>query len=318
MFLALGLRRFTKGGYERAEKRFVPSDVNVDMKGKHVMITGGNQGLGYAAAKELAKRGCTLFLVCRNASRGQEAVDKIRAESGNYQVFLKVCDVSSISDIQKLAADYQSSGKPLHVLINNAGVMVPADSKSVEGFETNFATNTLGYYAVSRAFEPILRKSTPARVIYVASGGALTEPLEVEDLEGTKIAGQKKFPETQYARDKRRQIALAEALAKEWASSGISVYSMHPGWAATEGVKTSMPEFYSSLQNRLRTIEQGADTVVWLSVREDTTTLENGGFYLDRAVQSKHLPFALTSYSDEEVSRLMKKLDSLISPYISK
>lgn len=314
MFLGIGMRRFTQGGYERACKDFSESDLSVDMKGKHVMITGANQGLGYATARQLAKKGCTLFMVCRNAEKGRSAVEEVKAESGNPNIELLVCDMSSLSDIRKLASDFTASGKPLHVLINNAGVMVPP-SKSSEGYEMNFATNTLGYYALTRALEPVLKKSVPARVIFVASGGALTEPLVVEDLEGTKMISKKNFPESQYARDKRRQVALCEGLAREWAGSGLSIYSMHPGWCETEGVKTSMPDFYDRFRASLRTIDQGADTTVWLAVK-DEKALKSGEFYLDRAIQSKHLPLAGTGYSDSDVTALMAKLDEMVKPAV--
>ena len=316
MFLGIGLRRFTKGGYERAERNFKEDDLNVDMKGKVVMVTGGNQGIGYSAAKALAKKGCTLYIVCRNETRGQQAVKSIRTETGNSDVHLCTCDMSSLADIKKLAAEFNKTGRPLHVLINNAGVMVNL-AKSADGFEMNFATNTLGYYALTRALEPILKKSSPSRVIFVASGGALTEPLEVEDLEGLAIQSQAKFQETQYARDKRRQVAIAEGLAREWQGSNVGIYSMHPGWAETEGVKSSMPDFYNSFQARLRTPDQAADTIVWLAA-VDSSKLTPGEFYLDRAPQSKHLPLSRTSYPESAVTTLMKKLDVLIQSVIPK
>ena len=305
MFLAIGM--FTKSGFERAAKDFSDADMSVDMKGKHVMITGANQGLGFAAARQLAAKGCFLYMVCRNAERGRSAVEAVVAESGNAHVELIVCDMSSLTDIRKLASDYSSTGKPLDVLINNAGVMVPLSYQS-DGLETNFATNTLGYYALTRALEPVLKKSAPARVIFVSSGGALTEPLVVDDLEGVKISKTKSFPESQYARDKRRQVALCEGFASEWEGTGLSIYAMHPGWSETEGVKSSMPDFYSTFKTSLRTIDQGADTIVWLAVR-DEKFLQSGEFYLDRSLQSKHLPFAGTGYSKSDVADLMLKLD---------
>ena len=310
VFLGLGMRKFTKGGYNRASRNF-PSEHNETEPSKTtVMITGGNQGIGFAAASALAKKGCHVYIVCRNEARGVEAVDAIKNSSGNPNVHLLVGDVSSLGDIRRLASQFRSTGKPLNVLINNAGVMVDP-SLSKDGYELNFATNTLGSYAMARAFEPILKASAAAKVIFVASGGALTEPLEVNDLQGDHVKKNKSFGQTQYARDKRRQIAIVEHLSKEW--SDIGVYSMHPGWVDTQGVQSSMPDFYSTFHSSLRSLEEGADTIVWLATR-DKDRLEAGAFYLDREVQSKHLPLGGTGYTEAEVATLMQKLNVMIQP----
>ena len=312
MFVALGMRKFTKNAYERATRDFEAAPGSSNLAGKTVMITGANQGIGLAAAHALAKRGCTLYLVCRNSLRGDAAVSEVRKVSGNPNVHLIVCDVSCISDIHKLVGNYMTSGRDLHVLINNAGVMLKPPMKSVDGYEINFATNTLGSYALTRGLEPVLRKSAPAKVIFVSSGGALLEGLEINDLEGKEIAESSRFEETQYSRDKRRQIAMAEGFSREWSDNKVYAYSMHPGWAETESVKTSIPDFYNRFKDKLRTPEQGADTIAWLAETDDAK-LEPGGYYLDRFPQSKHLPLSRTSYSQEDVKSLMLKLDMLVS-----
>lgn len=307
MFLAIGTRKFTKGGFERSSASFNVEDDNVDLSGKFVVITGANQGLGYAASREFARKKCNLVMVCRDRVRGQEALNNISKESGNPNIRLMICDTSSLKSINDFAAEYTASGDPLDVLVNNAGVMKPFE-KSVDGYELNFATNTLGYYALTKAVEPALKKSSSARVIFVSSGGALTEPLIVDDLEGESIQSKSNFPESQYARDKRRQLAICEGLARGWADTNISIYAMHPGWCDTSGVRTSMPDFYSRFKNSLRTIEQGANTIVWLGL-VDKARLVSGEFYLDRSVQSKHLPLGGTGYSESDVTKLMAKLE---------
>ena len=311
MFLAVGMRKFTQSGYRRASAGFEKEDLNKNMKGKVAMVTGGNQGIGYAASLSLAKLGFTVHVVCRNAERGKDAVEKLKSESGNPNIQLSVCDVSSLSDIKRLAAEYVTSGQPLHVLVNNAGVMVDW-AQSADGFEINFATNTLGSYAMARAFEQVLKRSSPSRVIFVASGGALTESLVVDDMEGNLLKRDKNFGQVQYARDKRRQLVITEQLAKEWADSGVDVYAMHPGWVDTHGVQSSMPDFRARFQSSLRTLDEGADTIVWLSV-QTREKLESGGFYLDRSPQSKHLLLSGTSYSEKDARDLMEKLDAMVS-----
>jgi dehydrogenase/reductase SDR family member 12 len=176
---------------------------------------------------------------------------------------------------------------------------------SVDGYELNFATNTLGTFALTHQLQPcLLRSGGGARVVTVTSGGAYTAPLEVDDLQMEKSA----YNGTeQYARDKRRQIAMMERFAEQLAPTQIACYLMHPGWVDTEGVRTSMPDFYKSFASRLRTVEQGADTVLWLALM-DANRLQTGALYLDRCVQHKHMFMARTEYSKADVDALWEKL----------
>jgi dehydrogenase/reductase SDR family member 12 len=292
------------------------------LEGKTAIVTGANQGLGYQTSLELASKGATLFMVCRNPERGAAAVEAIIKQTNNNNVHLKICDVSSLSSIQSLADDLKASKTPIHILVNNAGVMVHDKVISGDGMEVNFATNTLGPLALTRALEDLLvlgsmssannNSNNGSRVIFVSSGGMLTENLVIDDLQCDKMS---KFDGLiQYARDKRRQVAITEALAAEYRQSGknISVYAMHPGWTETDGVKTSIPGFYSTFKNKLRNLQQGADTIVWLCL-EDAEKLKPGELYLDRQVQSKHLSLAWGSrYSDHDRTKLMEKLDAMI------
>ena len=310
-FLYIGLKNFSRSGYERAARSFDPKATECDLHGVSVMVTGANQGIGLQVSLELAKRGATLYMVCRNEVRGAQAVSSIMEKTGNANVHLKICDISSLDAVKSLGDEFKQSQLPIHVLVNNAGLMVHGGERSKDGIEMNFATNTLGTYYLTRVMEPVLRKSAPARVIFVSSGGALTEDLEINDLEGKRIQASKDFGTKQYARDKRRQLAIVERLALEWSDCGIGVYAMHPGWTETEGVKTSIPGFYSAMKNRLRSLEQGADTIVWLSVRP-MSELKSGEFYLDRSPQSKHLPLSGTRYSPDLTAQLIKKVDAVV------
>lgn len=181
-------------------------DANDALVGRTVMVTGTSKGgIGYQIALEVARRGASVVCVCRDAERGQSAVESIRDSSKNEKVTLKVCDLSDLSSIQRLASEYQrESAPPIHVLVCNAGLMMHDNKKSVNGFEMNMAVNTLGTYTLIKSMVPALKRAgAGARVIVVSSGGALTEHLEVEDLEMKNV----RFDGTvQYARDKRRQV----------------------------------------------------------------------------------------------------------------
>eukprot|EP00898_Chlorokybus_atmophyticus_P003864 jgi/Chlat1/4479/Chrsp29S04572 len=310
------------------------------MSGKRVMVTGANSGIGLEASKACAMRcvcahhhhhhhhqhntnkilslqvpwcwslmwltwKATVYLVCRSKERGEQAQAEIKAATNNPNVHLKASttptnDNTNNEAMRQLAADFSASGEPLHVLVQNAGVM----------FEVNFATNVLGPFVLTELLLPVLERSAPSRVIFVASGGMLTETLETEDLQmatARSFDGQK-----QYAINKRQQVALVERWAELQSGhkdgGGVGFYSVHPGWADTAAVRTFMPGFYERLKSKLRTAEEGADGVVWLACLADSAKLQPGGFYLDRQPQSKHLTLGGTHYGRKEVDRLWGRL----------
>lgn len=323
-FLYTGLKKFTKQGFERAINDSSPAqvalmDAPATLASRVCLVTGANQGLGLEIATQLAKRQGTVYLCCRNPERGKEAVVKVKQASKNEDVHLVICDVSSLKDVNRFVNDWTKSKRPLHVLVHNAGVLIHHEDmsnkkKSVDGYEINFATNTLGVYALTKGLEPVLKLSgTPSsksRVIIVSSGGAYTSGLEVDDLQGNSLS---KDGSAYYARDKRRQIALAEYFDEHWHEAGdnVTAVSMHPGWADTEGVRTSIPGFWKTFKDKLRSPSEGADTVVFLSIVPQDE-LVGGAFYLDRHVQKKHLPLAWTQYPKSKATKLVERLDDFL------
>jgi len=274
------------------------------------MVTGANQGLGFTTAEGLAKLGFSVHLLCRSEQKGKDAVAKIKQSSGNSQVFLEVADVSDLASLRALADRYSSSGLPLHVLVNSAGIMcLNGRETNADGLELSFATNTLGAFALTRLLEPVLQRSH-SRVIFMSSGGLYTELLEVDDMQWERRA--KYDGQSQYAKDKRRMQVYAESFAERWQAQGpyIKSFCMHPGWAESVGARTAMGGLFKSMGNRIRSSEQGADTAVWLAC-EDESKLQNGAFYLDRAVAEKHMWGAGTQYTDQQKQLLWQKLSKL-------
>ncbi|XP_024030896.1 dehydrogenase/reductase SDR family member 12 isoform X2 [Morus notabilis] len=275
--------------------------------GKNCIVTGANSGIGYATAQGLASRGATVYMVCRNKERGEAALSKIQSATGNQNVHLEVCDLSSVADIKALASRFSSKDEPLHVLVNNAGLLESNRVTTSEGFEFNFAVNVLGTYSMTESLLPLLEKAAPdARVVTVSSGGMYTAPL-TKDLQFSD--GNFNGLE-QYARNKRVQVALTEKWAEMYKNKGIGFYAMHPGWAETPGVNRSLPDFSKSLSGKLRSMEQGADTVIWLAL-QPKEKLVSGAFYFDRAEVPKHLMLAGTSGSHALIDSIVDNLRSL-------
>ncbi|KAL5975113.1 hypothetical protein ACLOJK_031790 [Asimina triloba] len=196
--------------------------------------------------------------------------------------------------------------------VNNAGLMESNRVITSEGLELNFAVNVAGTFAMTELLLPLLEKAAPdARVITVSSGGMYASPL-TEDFQFSES----KFDgTTQYARNKRLQVALTEKWAQMYNEKGIGFYSMHPGWAETPGVSKSLPDFEKKLSGRLRTSEEGADTVVWLAL-QPKEKLVSGAFYFDREEASKHLPLAGTKGSHALIESIYTRLRSSINKFM--
>ncbi|KAL7384358.1 hypothetical protein ABVT39_000709 [Epinephelus coioides] len=298
-----GLQEYTKSGYEAAAKHFAPADLDVNLNGRSFMVTGANSGIGKATAQEIANRGGTVHMVCRNKGRADAAKDEIVEKSKNQNVHVHIVDMSSAKQVWEFAQTFSQSNI-LHVLINNAGCMVNQRELTEEGLEKNFATNTLGTYILTTALIPALKKAEDPRVVTVSSGGMLTQKLNVDDLQFEKGA----FDGTMsYAQNKRQQVILIE----RWATQHKEIHfsSMHPGWADTPAVQTSMPSFHTKMQSKLRTEAMGADTVVWLAVSAAATKQPSGLFFQDRKAVATHLPLAFSRPAPQEEEKLLAALE---------
>lgn len=304
-----GLQEYTKSGYEAAAKHFTATDLEVDLSNRSFVITGANSGIGKATANEIAKRGGTVHLVCRNKSRAEEAKKEIVEQSKNENIHVHIVDMSSPREVWEFASAF-SQNHNVHVLINNAGCMVNQRELTEDSLEKNFATNTLGTFILTTALVPALKKSQDPRVVTVSSGGMLVQKLNVEDLQFEKGT----FDGTMaYAQNKRQQIVMTE----RWAAQHKDIHfsSMHPGWADTPAVQASMPDFHAKMKNKLRSEAQGADTVVWLAVSEAASRQPSGLFFQDRKAVPTHLPLALSKSSPAEDEKLMSTLEQLAEKF---
>ncbi|XP_034549572.1 dehydrogenase/reductase SDR family member 12 [Notolabrus celidotus] len=298
-----GLQEYTKSGYEAAAKHFAPADLDVKLNGRSFMITGANSGIGKATAQEIANRGGTVHMVCRNKGRAEAAKEEIVEKSKNQDVHIHIVDMSSARQVWEFAQNFSQSNN-LHVLINNAGCMVNQRELTEDGLEKNFATNTLGTYILTSALVPALKKVEDARVVTVSSGGMLTQKMNVDDLQVEKGT----FDGTMaYAQNKRQQVILTGM----WATQHKEIHfsSMHPGWADTPAVQTSMPSFHAKMQNKLRTEAMGADTVVWLAVSAAAIKQPSGLFFQDRKAVATHLPLASSRSTPQEEQKLLTALE---------
>jgi NAD(P)-dependent dehydrogenase (short-subunit alcohol dehydrogenase family) len=235
-----------------------------DMTGRTCMITGATSGIGQAAALALARLGASLVLVGRDPERGERALEEIRRASRVGDATLLLADLSSQSEIRRLAADFLATGRPLHVLLNNAGVINLRREESGDGVETTFAVNHLAYFLLTGLLLERLKESAPARVVNVASDAHRgAGRLDFDDLESRR----QYTPMRVYGRSKLANILFTRELARRLAGSGVTANSMHPGFVGSNFAKNNGLLGIAAmtlLRPFARSPEKGAETAVYL------------------------------------------------------
>jgi NAD(P)-dependent dehydrogenase (short-subunit alcohol dehydrogenase family) len=284
---------FDRSGFRVHSLAFASGDLDVDLSGRRCLVTGANSGIGYEASLALADLGADVVLLCRSRERGEAAAERIRAATGSRRVQVEQLDVSDLASVRAAAA--RLGEEPVHVLVHNAGVLPAARSLTSDGLELTFATHVAGPFLLTRLLRPALERAGDARVVWVSSGGMYTRRLSPGD---PAFSGRPYDGVVAYAETKRAQVVLAELWAEELAGTCVVVNAMHPGWADTPAVRSSLPRFHRVMRHVLRTPTEGADTVVWLAAsprgREHT-----GCFFFDREPRKTHLlPFTRESEAE--------------------
>lgn len=287
---------FTRWGYQaRSRLPGRPPDPPPNaMAGKVAVVTGANAGLGKAMVAGLARLGARVHLVVRNVEKGRQARDDLAAQLPGADLTVWRCDVSDLEDVARFAAEFAAAEPRLDVLVHNAGVLPATRETSPQGHELTLATHVLGPLLLTESLRSTLAAAGRSRVILVTSGGMYTQRLPAGDLEyrSGRYRGS-----TAYARTKRIQVALLPAFERRWRSDGIAVHAMHPGWADTPGVASSLPGFHRLMRPALRDAAQGADTAVWLAAA--TPPPPSGELWHDRGTRSQHrLPWTRHSEAD--------------------
>lgn len=286
-----GMATFTNLGYRWRQRRF--ERIVDDLSERVIVVTGATSGLGLAAARGIAALGATTILVGRNSDRAEQAQADLVGAAGNSSVFVELADLSVVAEVRALAGRLEAEYPAIHVLINNAGALFNDRKLSADGIELTLATNLLSGFLLTNMLIPLMKASSPARIVNVSSGGMYTQGINIDNLQWIKgpYSGTKA-----YARAKRGQVVLTGLWAEMLEGSGVVVNAMHPGWAATPGIDASLPGFGKFMAPLLRTPQEGADTIVWLAASEEAGGV-SGGFFLDRA------PHLTNVLPNTEVSR---------------
>lgn len=276
---------YTNIGYRiRRALMWNPIDLDVDLSGQVIAITGANSGIGMAAAQALAQRGATIYVVARNLERGEEARQRLILATRNPHIYFEQIDLSRLASVRACADRLLAQTNRLDGLINNAGAEYRTRTLTVDGLEANFATNVLGPFLLTNSLLPVLKRTPHSRIINVSSGGMYTAKLDVNDFQFES----KPFNNlAAYAQAKRAQVMLTEMWAAMLKNDDIVVNAMHPGWVDTPIVQAGLPTFRKVVGRLLRTPAQGADTIVWLMSAQRAASI-TGEFWFDRRERPKH------------------------------
>lgn len=248
-----------------------------DLAGRTFLVTGGNAGIGFATAQELASRGGRVHIACRSLARGGAAAAAIRAATGSDQVILLNLDLADLASVRECAREFLGRGEPLHVLINNAGVG-GRRGLTADGFEYHFGVNHLGHFALTQALLPLLAESAPARIVNVASDAHYqARGIDFEALRNrTKsITGLR-----EYAVSKLCNVLFAQELARRQAGLGVTTSALHPGVVASEIWRRVPWPARQIMTRRMLTIEQGARTSLYCATAPEVAG-ESGRYYDD-------------------------------------
>lgn len=237
--------------------------TDTSMKGRVCLVTGATSGIGRATTLALASRGAELVLLCRDRAKGEETAAAARA-AGAAKVDLLIADLSRQSEVRRAAAEFLASGRPLHVLINNAGVVNLQRTLTADGLEATFAVNHLAYFLLTTLLLDRLRASAPARIINVASDAHKFGPLNFDDLQNGRTYSFMRV----YGQSKLANILFTAELARRLEGSGVTANSLHPGGVSTGLGKNNgawSRGVIALLRPFLRSPDRGAETSVYLA-----------------------------------------------------
>jgi dehydrogenase/reductase SDR family member 12 len=281
---------FSRVGYElrsRLDRWTDPADL--PGTGRRIVVTGANSGLGYATARTLLRAGASVLLTVRSEQKGDDTIARLTTELGAdvaARASYDLLDLGDLASVRRFAArrleEDPTDGGGLAALVHNAGAMFPERAETGDGLERTYQVHVVAPFLLTSLLLPTLVADAPSRVVTVTSGGMYAERLVTDRVDSP--GGYR--PTVAYARAKRAQVTLTREWARRVGPSGVAFHVAHPGWALTPGVESSLPGFRQLTGPILRDPDQGADTVVYLTLADDLPGA--GRLWHDRRPRSEH------------------------------
>ncbi|MEU3187839.1 SDR family NAD(P)-dependent oxidoreductase [Streptomyces sp. NPDC006923] len=231
--------------------------AGIDLSGRRAVVTGGASGIGVETARSLAAAGAEVTLAVRNTEAGEKTAADITATTGKA-VRVAELDLSDLASVGAFAAAWSG---PLHILVNNAGIMASPEEHTPEGWELQFATNHLGHFALATGLHRALAAARGARVVAVSSSAHLLSPVIFDD---PHFAFRPYEPWAAYGQSKTANILFAVEATRRWAADGITANALNPGAIATR-LQRHVGNRLSTPPELQKTTRQGAATSVLLA-----------------------------------------------------
>ena len=239
--------------------------ASIDLTGTRVVITGAASGIGVETARAVASTGADVTIAARNMTVAAEVAAHITASTGNPEVHVQSLD---LSDHLSIAAFVDAWQGPLHVLINNAGIMATPETRTAQGCEVQFATNHIGHFVLTLGLHSALGSAGGARVVNLSSIGHRRSPVMFDDIHFDSRAYDKWAA---YGQSKTANVLFGVGITDRWAADGITGNAVHPGGIMTNLQRHMDPEEFKimgwvdaegNVRQGFKTAEQGAATAV--------------------------------------------------------
>ncbi len=248
------------------------------------IVSGGNSGIGFELCRGMAAAGFHVVMVSRGAQRGQPALDKLQAEFGD-SVEMMLCDMSDLSNIAKLHAEFAAKFDRLDILLNNAGARWGKHEKTRQNHEMTFGVNHLGYFVMTQTFLPLLKSTENSRIVNTASEAHKMANLKLNDLNREK----KRYSQwNTYGNSKLCNILFTRELARKLEGTDIITHCFHPGVVKTRfgsGASGSIRIFWPLFRPFMIGSKRGASTGLHLALSEDAATTT--GEYWSRSKRNR-------------------------------
>ncbi len=242
--------------------------AGIDLTGRRAIVTGASSGIGFETARVLAHAGAAVTLAVRDTDAGRKAAEDIKNVTGSEEV--AVAEIE-LADLASVAAFVKQWRGPLHILVNNAGIMATPELRTPQGLELQFATNHLGHFALATGLHDALSHVDGARVVVVGSVGHVNGDVDFDDIQFQRRAYD---PFTAYGQSKTANVLFAVEAARRWAPDHIMVNALNPGRITSTRLSRHMgldplavPSTFEpgSTDVSYKNIEQGAATSVLLA-----------------------------------------------------
>ncbi|XP_021031252.1 dehydrogenase/reductase SDR family member 13 [Mus caroli] len=280
------------------------------LRGRTVVVTGANSGIGKMTALELARRGARVVLACRSRERGEAAAFDLRQESGNNEVIFMALDLASLASVQAFATAFLSSEPRLDVLIHNAGIS--SCGRTRETFNLLLRVNHVGPFLLTHLLLPRLRSCAPSRVVIVSSAAHRRGRLDFTRLDCPVVGWQQEL--RAYADSKLANVLFARELATQLEGTGVTCYAAHPGPVNSELFLRHLPGWLRPVLRPLawlvlRAPQGGAQTPLYCALQEGIEPLS--GRYFANCHVEEVSPAARDDQAAQRLWKATKKLAGL-------